>query len=101
MQDAIDRIEKKIKFENVCCVFPCSPFLKTKNLKKALKYIKNNKNCVVLPVSKFRCPPEKSLIMKKNNQLKALNTSATKINNNCIIESCRKKASHNFIYISY
>ena len=74
MQDAIDRIEKKIKFENVCCVFPCSPFLKTKNLKKALKYIKNNKNCVVLPVSKFRCPPEKSLIMKKNNQLKALNT---------------------------
>jgi len=73
MQNAIFQIEKKLKFENVCCVFPCSPFLKIKNLKKALKYIKKDKNCIVLPVSKFRCPPEKSLIMKKNNQLKIVN----------------------------
>ena len=73
MKHAINQMEKKIKFENVCCIFPCSPFLKIKNLKKALKYIKNNKNCVVHPVSRFRCPPEKSLIMKKNNQLKVVN----------------------------
>lgn len=78
MQHAIDQTQKKIKFENVCCVFPCSPFLKIKNLKEALKYVKNNKNYLVHPVSKFRCPPEKSLTMQKGKQLKVVNTKNMK-----------------------
>lgn len=70
---AIKDLEKKIKFTNVCCVFPCSPFLKIENLKKSLKILKSKKNYLVHPVSEYRHPIERSLIMKKNNILTPVN----------------------------
>ena len=74
MQHAIVTLDRKIQFDNTCCVFPCSPFLKISNLKIALKLIAKKKNLVVHPVTKFRHPPERSLIMK-NNFLKPTNRS--------------------------
>lgn len=73
MDHAVKYLDNKIKFKNTCCVFPCSPFLRVRNLKKALIYLKNKKNCVVHPVLKFRHPPERSLTMDKNNFIRVVN----------------------------
>jgi len=73
MEHAVAELDKKILFKNTCCVFPCSPFMKIKNLKKALKLIRNKKDCIVHTVTKFRHPPERSLFMKKNNFLDVVN----------------------------
>ena len=43
MQHAIVTLDRKIQFDNTCCVFPCSPFLKISNLKIALKLIAKKK----------------------------------------------------------
>lgn len=66
MQHAVIALDKEITFDYACCVFPCSPFLKIKNLKDALKIINKKKDLVVHPIAKFRHPPERSLIVKKN-----------------------------------
>jgi len=73
MEHAVNYLNDKIYFKNTCCVFPCSPFLRIKNLKKALKIIYDKKNCVVHPVSKFRHPPERSLVMNKKNYINVVN----------------------------
>ena len=43
VQHAIYTLDKEMKFDYVCCVFPCSPFLKVKNLKTALNIINKKK----------------------------------------------------------
>lgn len=70
---AINKLEKNLSFQNVCCVYPCNPFLKINNLKKALKIVNLNRNSFVQTVTKFDHPPEKSFFMKRNNQLNFLN----------------------------
>lgn len=72
MEHAVNYLEGKINFHYTCCVFPCSPFLRVENLKKALKLIRNKKNCVVHPVCKYRHPPERSLEMNKQNYIKVV-----------------------------
>ena len=66
--------KKKYNFENVCCTFPCSPFLKIKNLKKACKIIQNkNENFIVHPIAKYRHPPERCLMLNKNKEISLVN----------------------------
>lgn len=73
MQHAIKKLDKKIDIINVCCIFPCSPFLNVKNLKKALLKVNLNKKYLVHAVSRFSHPPERRLLMKKNGILSPYN----------------------------
>ena len=75
MIHALKELEKKkYHFENVCCVFPCSPFLKVKNLKKAFKIIQNkNENFVVHAITKYRHPPERCLMINKKKEISLVN----------------------------
>ena len=43
VKDSIIKIDRMEKFENICCAFPCNPFLKILDLKKALKYLRIKK----------------------------------------------------------
>lgn len=70
---AIKEISKNLNFQNVCCVYPCNPFLKINILKSALKTLKLNKKSFVQTIVKFDHPVERSFIIKKNNELDFLN----------------------------
>ena len=74
MIHAISELNKKHSFKNVCCVFPCSPFLKASNLRKAKKIINNkNENYVVHAITKYSHPPERSLLVNKGNKITLVN----------------------------
>ena len=36
IKHAIKELEKKYDLDNICCVYPCNPFIKIKDLKKSL-----------------------------------------------------------------
>lgn len=81
MQHSIKYLEKEnVKFDNVCCVFPCSPFIQIKNLKRALKILKKKRDIVVQPVTKFLHPIEKAFYMNSKNKLKPVSQTLMKRN---------------------
>ncbi len=45
-------------FTNVCCVYPCVPFLKSETLKMAYEVMINNKVDALMPVCKYPVPIE-------------------------------------------
>jgi pseudaminic acid cytidylyltransferase len=60
MIDAIKKISQNNLIENVCCVFPCNPFLKRKDLKKSLDTLEKNKSAFIFPVVKYSHPIERA-----------------------------------------
>lgn len=46
------------EFENVCCIYPCVPFLKSKTLLNAYEKFVANNNDGLMPVCKFPVPIE-------------------------------------------
>lgn len=71
---AIRNLKKKIQIDNVCCVYPCNPFLQISDLKKAFRLIKNNKKKFLLTVSKYTHPIERAFSFnQKNNRIKFVN----------------------------
>ena len=76
---AIRNLKKKIQLGNVCCVYPCNPFLQISDLKKAFKLIKNNKRTFVLSISNYTHPIERGFVLnKKNNRIKNINSKFIK-----------------------
>ena len=63
----------KIKFETVCCVYPCNPFILTQDLKKAFKIYKKNKSKFVFPVVEYSHPISRALKISKNSMVKYIN----------------------------
>lgn len=80
--DTIKKIDKIEKFENICCVFPCNPFLEISDLRKALKYLRENNKVFVHTVVRYTHPPERALYIKKNNELKIIYKKNLKKNTN-------------------
>lgn len=58
--DAIKKISKNHLVKNVCCVLPCNPFLKKKELKKSINILKKNKNAFIFPVVRYSHPIERA-----------------------------------------
>jgi len=56
-----------LKINNVCCIYPCNPFLNILDIKKAFLLAKKNK--FVLPVTKFASHPQKAFKIDKNSNI--------------------------------
>lgn len=68
INNCILNLEKKKRFfKYVCCIYPANPFLKTKNLQKALKILKlENKIEYVFTATKYNHPVERSFKLSNN-----------------------------------
>jgi pseudaminic acid cytidylyltransferase len=76
---AIKVLKKEINISNVCCVYPCNPFLQISDLKKAFKLIKNNQKSFFFSISNYSHPIERAFILnKKNNRIKNINNKFLK-----------------------
>lgn len=60
IKHAIKILKKRFNFKNVCCVYPCNPFLSSIDLKKTLKILKKNKKKFIVPVSEYSHPVQRS-----------------------------------------
>ena len=76
--DAIKKISENYLIENICCVFPCNPFLKKKELKKSLDILNKNKNAFIFPVVKYSHPTERAYYFLNNQIIRRV----TKIKDN-------------------
>ena len=52
------------KFDEVCCIYPCVPFLTSDTLKKSYKEFKSKKAIAIQPVCKFPSPIEWAMKIK-------------------------------------
>ena len=77
--DAIDKLDNELSFDNVCCVYPCNPFLDKKDLNKALRLLVKFRNYFIFPVCKYSHPIQRALFINKNNEVELENKRYLKI----------------------
>jgi pseudaminic acid cytidylyltransferase len=57
---------KKKHFDNVCCIYPCSPLIEVKNILDAYNILINQNKTTVFPIVKYSTPIQRALTMEKN-----------------------------------
>jgi CMP-N-acetylneuraminic acid synthetase len=73
IKHVVTDISKNLKFENVCCVYPCNPFLQIKDLKNCLRLLHKNKKKFIFPVTKYSHPIDRAFRLSNLNEVKFLN----------------------------
>ena len=73
IEHAIKTLSKDFKFQYVCCVFPCNPFLSLADLKKSFKILMKNKKNFVFPVSEYSHPIQRAFHLNKKNKIVLFN----------------------------
>lgn len=66
------------KFDTLCCIYPCVPFLEAKSLKDAYTQLQENKANAIVPVCKYPVPIEWAMKLK-NGFLQPNDREAQKI----------------------
>jgi pseudaminic acid cytidylyltransferase len=70
---AIEHLKKmNIKFETICCVYPCNPFMLSKDLKKAFGIYKKNNSKFVFPVVEYSHPIQRALRINNKSEIKTI-----------------------------
>ena len=72
IKQVITEISKNVKVKNVCCVYPCNPFLKINDLKNCLKILKKNNSKFIFPVTNYSHPIDRAFRLNKSNEIKFL-----------------------------
>jgi pseudaminic acid cytidylyltransferase len=70
---AIEHLKKmKIKFQTICCVYPCNPFMLSRDLKKAFGIYKKNNSKFVFPVVEYSHPIQRALRIDNKSRIKSV-----------------------------
>ena len=72
IKQVIIDVSKKIKVKNVCCVYPCNPFLQINDLKKCLQILKKNNSKFIFPVTNYSHPIDRAFRLNKSDEIKFL-----------------------------
>ena len=62
--DAFSEIEKY--FDNICCIYPCAPFVTKEKLKLTFEKLKLGNFDTVIPIVPFSFPIQRSFVAKNN-----------------------------------
>ena len=79
IQHAIRELEKEFLIKNICCVYPCNPFIQIKDLKKSIYLLNKNKNSFVVPITNFSHPIERAYSLNRNGMINFINNYGTPI----------------------
>ena len=69
IKHTIKHLDKICQFNNVCCVYPCNPFIQINDLKKSFLKLKKYKNSLIFPITNFSHPIERAYIQKNKNEI--------------------------------
>ena len=87
--DAINKLDRKLLFDNVCCVYPCNPFLDAKDLKKALNLLLKSCDYFIFPLSRYSHPIQRAIFLNKKKEVQYYNRKYLK---------CRTQDLKSFFY---
>lgn len=68
-------IKNNISIKNICCIYPCNPFLKIADLVKGHSLLNKYRRSVILTVAKYSHPIQRALKMSKNKKITFINKS--------------------------
>jgi len=72
INEVIKEYEKlNIKFDEICCLYPCAPFVTKEKLEKAFRIMTLNNFDTVFPVVCYSNPIQRALKLKGNNVIMA------------------------------
>ncbi|HOG23873.1 MAG TPA: pseudaminic acid cytidylyltransferase [Candidatus Omnitrophota bacterium] len=57
------------RFDHVCCIYPCAPFIKEECLRQAMALLTEKRCDSVFPVVKFSYPPQRCLVIRDGKVL--------------------------------
>jgi N-acylneuraminate cytidylyltransferase len=64
----IEVLEKYAKlgktFTNLCCLYPCAPFVTPERLREAMKLLQTSEADSIFPIVKFSYPPQRCLVVR-------------------------------------
>lgn len=72
IKHCIKFLEKKYNFKYVCCIYPCNPFLKMKDLKEGYKKIITGKNNFIFSATVYQFPFFRSFVFSKKEGCKMI-----------------------------
>jgi len=75
IKHCIKILNKKYDFKFICCVYPCNPFLKLKDIKDGFKKINKKKNNFVFSATEFQFPFFRSFLFSKKHGCKMIKKS--------------------------
>lgn len=78
IKHAIQLLKKKINFDNVCCIYPCNPFIQVKDLKRSILKIKKNENNFIYLITNYSHPIERAFNINKSQKLDYINKNFAK-----------------------
>ena len=85
---SIKWIENNISnVKHVCCVYPASPLIESKNIINAYKIFKKKKWDFIISASKFYYPIQRAFFLKKNQSVKMFNKKNYNKRSQDLIES--------------
>ena len=65
LMEVIKEYEKRGQFfDQICCFYPCAPFVYSQRLKESISVLENSGCDSVFPVIKFSYPPQRCLIIR-------------------------------------
>jgi N-acylneuraminate cytidylyltransferase len=68
--EVLDEYEKRgEKFDRICCLYPCAPFITSKRLKEGMETLANTNADSVLPVVQFSYPPQRCLVIRDGSAM--------------------------------
>ena len=66
------QIEQKTTFENICCLYPCAPFVNENKLEQAYNELVNKQLDSIFPIIEYSFPIQRALKLY-NNKIKLFN----------------------------
>lgn len=74
IKHSVNYLEReKINFENICCIYPTAPFIKSKNIKIGYKKLLENKYKFVFSASKSPISVYRSFSLNNKKRIKLIN----------------------------
>ena len=74
LEEVLNEYKKhQIKFDYVCCLYACAPFVTSIKLIEGLNVLKSNNFDTVFPVMSFSFPIQRALTKDKNNKISFIN----------------------------
>lgn len=74
LEEVLNQYKKnQIKFDYICCLYACAPFVTSIKLIEGLNVLKSNNFDTVFPVMSFGFPIQRALIKDKKNKVSFMN----------------------------
>ena len=74
IKHSIKELEKKYSFDNVCCIYPCNPFIQIKDLNESYKRLMSDRQKYIFPITNYSHPIERAYTFKNKTEIKFRNS---------------------------